>query len=175
MANNRPQHARIVDFVNYLKDINDNEVRPIVIPVEGITTAVPAAPAAIRIQVPEDRHIYLHKITGFIDCQADELIDAPATPFANIASLVTVQIMIDELPLFWTGALGVTTMNLAQIVGTGLNPGREGFELKPIMYHCRPKVDVVTTFGLLAGFPAAIRRMGIALHALVVKNPTSGM
>lgn len=171
----RERHARIVDLIRYLKDIDDHEERPIVIPIEGITTAVPAAPAAITIPVPEDRHLYIHRVTGFVDCQADELIAAPATPFANIASLVTVQVMIDELPLFWTGALGVTTINMAQICGTGLNPNNNGMEMKPVMYHVRPKVSIVTTFGLLAGFPAAIRRMGIALHVLVLKNPGSGM
>jgi len=163
------RNQRLMEHIDFVKSINDRETRPIVIPFEGVTTVAPAAPAQMLWTVPEDRHVFIYSISGFIQ----EAVNGSLA--ANQADLLTqteVQVQIDhELNLFGFGT-STGRINMSQIMGTMAHP-RDGFDLK-FPFHVRPGCDIVVDFFLLV-FPAAVRRMGIALNCEIVKKLGSGI
>ncbi len=158
-------HPRIVDFIKYLKAINDDEIRPVIIPFEVTTTAGGAAPAdPVRISVPQDRHYYLYGIFGHIEPTNANPINSEA----NISELVTVDVTINE-----SEKLFYNPVTMAEIIGTPLYP-KDGLEFK-FPFHIRPKVEIAVRFRTANTFPAAVRKIGVAFNAILLKEVGSGM
>lgn len=159
-----PRHEKLDDQIAFLKAIDDDEIRPFLLPFEGATTAAPLAPVIAPYTVPEDRHLFAYEVSGFVMPAAGN----PMNTEADLSCQLTVDIQIDNEVHPFNGAI-----NFAQIIGSSLHP-RDGMEFR-FPYHIRPKVTTEVTFTCLGGFVAAVRRLGLCLNTIQIKKPKSGM
>lgn len=161
-------HEGLDDHIKFLTSINDDHIRPCIVPFEGPTTVAPAPPTGLTYSVPEDRHLFLYGIRGFIEPDNSGVIAATE---ANLPNLVTLSVVVNNDQNLIIGPQA--TLNMAQILGEPYSPlAGEDFKFP---YHIRPKVTMEVVFALAAAFPAAVRRLGVHFLAVLVKVPGSGM
>jgi len=164
------RHPRIKDFVSYLKDINDDTEHPVIVAFEGLTVIGGGAQSLVDIPftVPEDRHYYIYEVFGYVQPDASD----PMSDEAGLTNLAEVKIMVDNNPYTIRATDSSNRINLAHLIGTTLNT-KDGYR-PPFPYHLRPKVTITVSLFTLAGFPAAQRRIGIALSCMMIKRPSGG-
>lgn len=162
-----PTHPKVTDYLEYLESINTDRIRPTVLRFEGITDAAGAPPRTLSYSIPDDRHLFLFKIGGFIEPDVTGVIAAAE---ANLSERVTVDVTINENEKLFVGP--ASTINMAQLIGDSQYT-RDGIEF-PFPYHIIPKSTIKVDFATF-GFPAAQRRLGIFFKAVLTKVAGSGM